>query len=724
MAFRYLIYSTGTTFTGTIIRESGTDNPGTNEASFYSDFNIPSIQPLYLWRVTGSTGSEDVVPNTDTNIYNYLQSIAPPLSPEDDATVGYVTGLTSNKIDKVTGATNDVPIFKSDGNIESSGYSIDDLTGATYNYVGSGQTEVTLSGETYIINTDVSWGDIDGNLSNQIDLQNALNNKLNVSDFNIYSGNTDSRINDVESDITYISGITDNNYNDLTSYTATTDSRLDDIEVITNVSVTGGTNGLTKDGRNLKLGGGLTEDTTISGSTHDLSVDVANITLKSAGNIDIIDDNGNSIDIESKGGSIDITGKDGLDVEKTKLSISDTELLITDSRSTSSGLEYNADYSNNFNSRSLVDKAYVDAIASGLDLKESVKVATTTGNTDIDLTGGTFGGTIDGYTVQDGDRVLVKNQTSNKEENGIWIYSSGGNTFGRAIDFDDPYVTSGAFTFVETGTENLGSGWVLVTQDPINIGVSELSFTQFSEAGQLTEGIGININGGVISVDGNSLAGDSISFTGNTFNVDVNNGKVADALDDKLNITDFDVYSGNTDSRLDDIENDITYVSGVTDTKLDESIFNNFTGQTSANELLLIHTGGTDLNTIITTGIFWDDVIVSGDSYNWTGGTDIYIQEDGDYEISYNIPFNSQTSNRKIGVGSNIILNNSVVLDNTSSGGNVSTVGIVDTLNIPSIVVNLSQNDKLTLGVFRTGKNGVTNSVENGMIRIKKSGTI
>ena len=62
MAFRYLIYSTGTTYADTIIRESATDNPGANEASLFSDFIIPEIQPLYLWRVTGST---DVVPNID-----------------------------------------------------------------------------------------------------------------------------------------------------------------------------------------------------------------------------------------------------------------------------------------------------------------------------------------------------------------------------------------------------------------------------------------------------------------------------------------------------------------------------------------------------------------------------------------------------------------------------------------------------------------------------------
>ncbi len=49
MAFRYLIYSTGTTYATTIVRESATNNPGAFEASHYTDFVIPEIQPLYCF---------------------------------------------------------------------------------------------------------------------------------------------------------------------------------------------------------------------------------------------------------------------------------------------------------------------------------------------------------------------------------------------------------------------------------------------------------------------------------------------------------------------------------------------------------------------------------------------------------------------------------------------------------------------------------------------------
>ena len=52
----------------------------------------------------------------------------------------------------------------------------------------------------------------------------------------------------------------------------------------------------------------------------------------------------------------------------------------------------------------IVNKQYVDAVAQGLNPKQSVKCATTTAITLSGLQ------TIDTYSVQAGDRVLVKNQ--------------------------------------------------------------------------------------------------------------------------------------------------------------------------------------------------------------------------------------------------------------------------------------------------------------------------
>jgi hypothetical protein len=97
-------------------------------------------------------------------------------------------------------------------------------------------------------------------------------------------------------------------------------------------------------------------------------------------------------------------------------------------------------------------KSYVDSVVQGLDVKDSVRVATTGNN--IDLNSVTE---IDGVQLANGDRVLVKDQTV-PSENGIYVYNT--STLTRAPDFDQPAEVKGAFTFVEEGTTNANLGFV------------------------------------------------------------------------------------------------------------------------------------------------------------------------------------------------------------------------------------------------------------------------
>jgi hypothetical protein len=153
------------------------------------------------------------------------------------------------------------------------------------------------------------------------------------------------------------------------------------------------------------------------------------------------------------------------------------------------------------------NKAYVDAARQGLDVKDSVRVATT-GN--ITLTGVQ---TIDGITLVAGNRVLVKDQTVGSA-NGIYVVASGAWT--RAVDFNtNDKVTSGAFTFVEEGTANADSGWVLSTPNPITLGTTVLSFAQFSGAGQIDAGDGLTKTGNVLNVG----AGTGIDVTADAVNL-------------------------------------------------------------------------------------------------------------------------------------------------------------------------------------------------------------
>lgn len=172
-----------------------------------------------------------------------------------------------------------------------------------------------------------------------------------------------------------------------------------------------------------------------------------------------------------------------------------------------------------------VNKDYVDSAISGLDPKASVRAASTaalaastynngTAGVGATLTANSNGAfpTTDGVTLVANDRLLVKDQAS-ALQNGIYQLSQVGNgslpwILTRTTDADNSpanEVSSGMFTFVEEGTSQASSGWVLSSTNPITIGTTALNFTQFSGAGQIT-------------------AGTALSKSGNTLNVRVGNG--------------------------------------------------------------------------------------------------------------------------------------------------------------------------------------------------------
>lgn len=159
-------------------------------------------------------------------------------------------------------------------------------------------------------------------------------------------------------------------------------------------------------------------------------------------------------------------------------------------------------------------KSYVDSARSGLDVKQSVRAATTAPiNLASDLEAGD---TLDtNVTLVAGDRVLVKNQ-STASENGIYVVQASGAAV-RATDFDsNAEVTPGAFTFVEEGATNADSGWVLTTNGTINVGVTGLAFAQFSGAGQVTAGAGLTKTGNTLDVGGTT---DRITVNADTVDI-------------------------------------------------------------------------------------------------------------------------------------------------------------------------------------------------------------
>jgi hypothetical protein len=138
-----------------------------------------------------------------------------------------------------------------------------------------------------------------------------------------------------------------------------------------------------------------------------------------------------------------------------------------------------------------VNLSQLQAAVNGTDWKSSVRAATTA---NITLSGLQ---TVDSISLADGNRVLVKNQSS-QPANGIYIVRSG--AWERAADAVTGTITEGATLFVEEGTTNANTQWRV--QDPVTtVGTDNMIWNQVGGATALTEGTGIDIVGNVISIE-------------------------------------------------------------------------------------------------------------------------------------------------------------------------------------------------------------------------------
>ena len=181
-------------------------------------------------------------------------------------------------------------------------------------------------------------------------------------------------------------------------------------------------------------------------------------------------------------------------------------------------------------------KAYVDSVANGLDVKASVKYASTANvagtynNSAGTITAGSNGAfSIDGATPSQNDRILLKNQTD-ATENGLYRVTTVGDgstayVLTRTPDGDEATeITGGAFVFVEAGTANADNGYVFTHDGTPTLGTTDITVEQFSGAGQIS-------------------AGDALTKTGNQLDVAVDDSTIevsSDALQIKT------TYSGQT----------------------------------------------------------------------------------------------------------------------------------------------------------------------------------
>ena len=205
------------------------------------------------------------------------------------------------------------------------------------------------------------------------------------------------------------------------------------------------------------------------------------------------------------------------------------------------------------NDTDAANKRYVDEVAQGLTTKPQVKAATTA-NLTATYANGTAGVgatltiaptatlTIDGVSAwSQYDGILVKNQT-NAFENGRYYVSTVGDALTdwvltRCGYCDEASEIPGMYIFVTDGTVNANTGWAGTVDDPdtFTVGTDDIDFYQFSGAGSYTAGEGLTLTGTTFDVNlaangglevisdelqiKSSIAGDGLTFNNGVVDV-------------------------------------------------------------------------------------------------------------------------------------------------------------------------------------------------------------
>jgi len=232
----------------------------------------------------------------------------------------------------------------------------------------------------------------------------------------------------------------------------------------------------------------------------------ANVTIGIDGTGELSTSTGN-LTIDSQGGTVTI----------------DDNLTISASKTIDMGANRITSIADPTAAQDAASKAYVDAVKTGLDIKDSCTVATTADDTGLTYDNGTAGVgatltndgnevyAVDGVNLTLNMRVLVKDQ-SPATENGIYYVSTagaGGATLvlTRALDANQPAeLTGGSFTFVEQGTTQAENGYVFTHngEPTFGSGNTDLTVAQFSGAGQVIAGTGLTKSGNTINAVGST----------------------------------------------------------------------------------------------------------------------------------------------------------------------------------------------------------------------------
>jgi hypothetical protein len=229
-------------------------------------------------------------------------------------------------------------------------------------------------------------------------------------------------------------------------------------------------------------------------------------------------------------------------------------------------------------------KQYVDNLVStGLTFHSPVQAATT--QSLAATTGGTVtynapgpqgvGATItlsvaltvlDGYTLLNTNRILIKDEV-NQAYNGVYTWATGGTVLTRATDANTygtgvNQLSQNDYFFVQNGTVNRGSSYVVTTVGAINFTTTPITFAEFSNSQVYTAGTGLTLTGTTFSITNTAVTAGSYGLAGSVPTIAINaQGQITSASNTTIAINGNQITSGTVGSAY--ISGSYTGITGV-----------------------------------------------------------------------------------------------------------------------------------------------------------------
>ena len=370
-----------------------------------------------------------------------------------------------------------------------------------------------------------------------------------------------------------------------------------------------------------------------------------------------------------------------------------------------------------------------------LDYKQATRVVTVA---NITLAGGAPS-VVDGVTLSNGDRVLVTAQ-STPSQNGLYYVSTAGSgsngTWTRTTDANQTgEIDAGMIVMVTEGLIYADTQWKLITDNPITIGTTALTFTQnylanaiqggtsnvtvYSNANVTissggTPNVLIVTSGGTVvkgteSVSGNITVGNVLtsgllSATGNingnylNANIYYATGFSASRIFSGTSEANIGTANGNANITIGGVSNVAVfastgeYITGVL------SVSGNITGGNIATAGQVSATANITGGNVLTTGLITATANITGGNLSTTG----LISATGTITSAANV------------IGGNITTAGQVSATANITGGNILTAGLISATSTITSAANVIGGNITTVGIISSTGNAIHGNILTG----------